>query len=118
MSDLPKIARPSVYDQWSDAVAKLLCCPWELYEAQCRAGLQILETVLHTRAGATPTAGHDLAAQLRGLQQLSVERVRQGLAPPKEIYQTPYRNRIDWSALPEWARPSDPELFEGSSHEG
>jgi hypothetical protein len=117
MSDLPKAAVPSVYNQWSNVVAKLLCCPWELYEAQCRAGLQILETVLHTRAPAAAAAGHDPAAELRGLQQLSAERVRRGLAPPKEIYQTPYRNRIDWSALPEWARPSDPELFEGS-HEG
>jgi len=41
-----------------------------------------------------------------------------GLAPPPEIYQVPYRNQIDWSKFPEWARPSDPDLFEGCSHEG
>ena len=34
------------------------------------------------------------------------------------IYQMPYRNRIDWSEFPDWARPSDPEMFEGTGHEG
>ncbi len=47
------------------------------------------------------------------LEQCAVERLRQGLAPPREIYQLPHRNRLDWSALPDWARRCDPELFEG-----
>jgi hypothetical protein len=28
------------------------------------------------------------------------------------------RDRVDWSTLPEWARPSDPDLFEGCVHKG
>lgn len=52
------------------------------------------------------------------LEKRAVERLRQGLAPPREIYQLPYRDRLDWSELPDWARPSDPELFEGCGHEG
>jgi len=52
------------------------------------------------------------------LVKLAVERIGKGLAPPREIYQTPYRNQIDWSRFPDWARPTDPEMFEGSSHEG
>ena len=28
------------------------------------------------------------------------------------------RHKIDWSRLPEWALPLDPDVFEGCSHEG
>jgi hypothetical protein len=97
-------------------MASLLCRPLELFEAQYRAGLKVLETVLGAPAAAPQTGG--TAEEVRRLQELSAERVRRGLPPPKEIYQLPYRNRIDWSAMPEWARPTDPELFEGSAHEG
>jgi len=54
----------------------------------------------------------------RKLERQAAERARRGLAPPKEIYETPYRQRIDWSAFPDWARPTDPEVFQGCSHEG
>ena len=56
--------------------------------------------------------------EFRKLERQAAERVRRGLAPPREIYETLYRNRIDWSRFPEWARPSDPELFQGCGHEG
>lgn len=46
------------------------------------------------------------------------ERLDQGLSPPPEIYQVQYRDKIDWSQLPEWALPLDPDVFEGCSHEG
>jgi hypothetical protein len=52
------------------------------------------------------------------LIRLAEERMRNGLAPPREVYRSPCRDRIDWSRFPDWARPSDPELFEGSGHEG
>jgi hypothetical protein len=48
----------------------------------------------------------------------ATERVQAGLPPPRAIYDTQNRGRIDWSSFPEWARPSDPELFEGTQHEG
>ena len=42
----------------------------------------------------------------------------QGLAPPPRIYRIEYRRRIDWSRFPTWARPVDPEIFDGCCHEG
>jgi hypothetical protein len=52
------------------------------------------------------------------LEERARQRTRQGLAPPREIYNIRNRCRVDWSTLPAWARPSDPELFEGCVHEG
>ena len=52
------------------------------------------------------------------LIEFACDQVRQGYAPPSEIYQIHYRNRIDWSKFPGWARPVDPELFDGCCHEG
>jgi hypothetical protein len=52
------------------------------------------------------------------LEERARQRMRQGLAPPREIYDSRNRDRVDWSTLPEWARPSDPDLFEGCVHEG
>jgi hypothetical protein len=52
------------------------------------------------------------------LIELAAARLRQGLAPPREIYQVQYRNAIDWSQFPAWARPIDPEIFDGCCHEG
>ena len=49
----------------------------------------------------------------------SAERqIRQGFAPPPKIYRIEYRQRVDWLRLPDWARPVDPQLFEGCCHEG
>jgi hypothetical protein len=56
--------------------------------------------------------------ELEKLKRLAAERISQGLAPPREIYQVPYRSHIDWTTFPDWARPSDPEMYEGCSHEG
>ena len=64
-------------------------------------------------------ADHTAAAQVAGSpEERARQRTRQGLAPPREIYDIRNRNRVDWSTLPEWARPSDPDLFEGCVHEG
>ncbi|MCA9118634.1 MAG: hypothetical protein H6822_04130 [Planctomycetaceae bacterium] len=52
------------------------------------------------------------------LSKVAAARVRAGLSPPAEIYQIQYRSRIDWSEFPEWARPLDPEAFDGCCHEG
>ena len=50
------------------------------------------------------------------LVEMATLRVKQGLAPPRQIYQVHYRHQIDWSQFPSWARPSDPEMFD--CHEG
>ena len=61
----------------------------------------------------------NVAAQAASsLEKRARQRMRQGLAPPREIYDIRNRDRVDWSTLPEWARPSDPDLFEGCAHEG
>jgi hypothetical protein len=65
-----------------------------------------------------PSGESPTAVELEKLKRLAAERISQGFAPPREIYQVPYRSQIDWSTFPDWARPSDPELFEGCSHEG
>lgn len=52
------------------------------------------------------------------LAQRVKERLDRGLAPPAEAYRLPHRDQIDWSEVPDWARPTDPELFEGCGHEG
>lgn len=44
--------------------------------------------------------------------------VEHGFAPPAEIYRVEHRRHIDWAAFPSWARPLDPEVFEGCCHEG
>ena len=54
----------------------------------------------------------------RRLADLAVARVKKGFAPPAEIYRVKNRNQIDWSLLSEWARPVDPEIFDGCCHEG
>ena len=55
---------------------------------------------------------------VRELLKLAMTRVQRGLAPPPELYRVRDRSLIDWSVFPEWARPIDPEVFEGCSHEG
>jgi hypothetical protein len=52
------------------------------------------------------------------LIELATRRMRQGLAPPAEIYRIEYRNRLDWSEFPSWARQLDPDIFDGCCHEG
>lgn len=52
------------------------------------------------------------------LTEAAVQCVERGQAPPREIYRVQNRRRIDWGRLPMWARPSDPELFDGCCHEG
>ena len=51
------------------------------------------------------------------LAQFAAARMRQGFAPPAEIYQIHYRSRINWSDFPDWV-PLDPEAFDGCCHEG
>jgi hypothetical protein len=45
-------------------------------------------------------------------------RIRQGFAPPAELYRLRGRAEVDWSRFPGWAQPTDPDVFEGCSHEG
>jgi hypothetical protein len=124
----------TVYDHWWDAAATLLAYQWKLFEVQYQVGLKMMQAAFGAEKGpeagkreATPgpppgtpstSGGSPTAGKLQQLERLAAERVSQGLPPPREVYQAPYRNQIDWTRFPEWARPSDPELFEGTGHEG
>ncbi len=44
--------------------------------------------------------------------------IAQGFAPPREVYLVQNRTHIDWSRFPTWARPVNPEMFDGCCHEG
>jgi hypothetical protein len=83
---------------------------WWGHWAIVDAGLQATQTVLATAAPAPAAA--------EGLAERALARAKKGLAPPREVYQSPCRDRINWAEFPAWARPCDPELFEGCSHEG
>ena len=63
------------------------------------------------RSGSRPLTGDALIA-------FACEQMRRGFAPPREIYQVEYRDRVDWAELPAWARPVDPQMFDGCCHEG
>jgi hypothetical protein len=52
------------------------------------------------------------------LIRLAEQRMSHGLAPPPEIYRVENRRRIDWLRFPDWARPVDPQVFQGCCHEG
>jgi hypothetical protein len=97
-----------VSEWWSRAITNLMWRQWRLLDAQYGAGIDLLCAV----------AGHPRASEPETLEQYALERARKGLPPPREIYNVQNRNRIDWSRFPEWARPSDPEVFEGCAHEG
>jgi hypothetical protein len=63
----------------------------------------------------TTTRSTDQAGSLSQRVQARLDR---GLPPPAEAYHVHNRSKIDWTRVPEWARPSDPELFGDSGHEG
>jgi hypothetical protein len=110
----------TVCKHWLSAATTLLACQWKLFEVQYEAGLKIMERAIGSTAPPRPLppAAPTVADQVRELERRAAERVSHGLAPPREAYQSPYRDQIDWGKFPAWARPSDPELFEGSGHEG
>lgn len=66
------------------------------------------------------TGGNQDARRANGqnLVELATAQLSQGLSPPPELYQVQNRSRIPWSQFPVWARPSDPEQFDGCCHEG
>jgi hypothetical protein len=114
-----------LYQGWSRTLTSIAYGPWRLLASQCEAGFGALDTLLAAlrgeRAGPARTGEAVLPGAPAGaesLEQRALERVRQGLSPPREIYAAPHRDRIDWARFPDWARPIDPEVFEGSGHEG
>jgi hypothetical protein len=101
-------------DCWSRTVKDMVWGQWVVLDT----GLAAAHTVLTAASAPAASPGGGTAAETERLVALARERMRRGLAPPPDIYKAPYRDRIDWSLFPDWARPNDPELYEGCSHEG
>jgi len=99
-----------VCECWSQAVTTIVWNQWKLLDAQYEAGLGLLDAVCGPPAGGGRTQSN--------LERAVAERVAKGLPPPREAHDVHNRGRIDWSRYPGWARPVDPEVFEGCGHEG
>ena len=95
---------------WSQAVTSVMQNQWMVLDAQYAAGIELLDAVAGRPAVTKPTP--------HSLEQAALERTRKGLSPPREVYEAQNRGRIDWSLFPEWARPIDPDVYEGTAHEG
>jgi hypothetical protein len=120
MSHQPRAPTQTAYD-WSHMVKNLLGCQWQILDAQYQISMEIMESVMNSPPGLSveqEEARAKGAEKLANLEQLAADRLRKGLPPPREIYELPYRDRINWANYPAWARPTDPELFEDCSHEG
>jgi hypothetical protein len=109
MNDLVSPQLGGVSEWYSRAVTSLMWHQRKILDAQYGAGIELLGTM---------TGAPAAASALKSLEQRALERVRKGLPPPREVYDAQYRGRVDWSLFPDWARPTDPEVFEGSAHEG
>jgi hypothetical protein len=103
---------------WSRAVTSLVWGHWLMLDTGFQATERILATAVPGSGPAPPRSAPPMPVEKGGLKALALARARQGLAPPREVYLAPYRDQIDWAEFPEWARPSNPDLFEGCSHEG
>jgi hypothetical protein len=124
MNALQEKEGQTIYRYWSQTLAGVLAWELKLFETHCQAGFKIVEAALRIPGGAKASPDEPGGAappptdEFQRLESLAFERTRKGLAPPREIYEVPYRDRLDWSKFPEWARPIDPELFQDSGHEG
>lgn len=134
MSHLPNpdSTELTICQSWSQVVTTVLTYQWNVWNAHYEVGVSMLDSVFGMSAdrpvhaatattlleGPASTATEPKSAAAPNLEQLAAERLRRGLAPPREVYQVPYRDRLNWTDFPDWARPADPELFEGCSHEG
>jgi hypothetical protein len=107
------------------AWASMLRKQYEWLGTQRQLGMRVWNAMMPSGATAvrrglerTPQHGAQTAGEPDDLENLAMERLHKGLAPPREIYDIRNRGRIDWARVPEWAQPADPESFEGCTHEG
>jgi hypothetical protein len=106
---------------WSHTLKGMMLSQLWILKTGFKAAQTVLRPVSMEPVGAIgPVVGRGTpgASKTQDIIRRATERMSQGLAPPREVYLAPYRNQIDWSRFPDWARPSDPEMFEGSGHEG
>jgi hypothetical protein len=99
---------------WTRVLTSVIQEQWKVLDSQYLLGIRLLD-VLRSRPEVQRQP--DLSSPAGNVEQRARERLRKGFAPPREIYDVQNRQQFDWLAVPDWARPSDPELFEGT-HEG
>jgi hypothetical protein len=107
----------SSYERLSRALAGMVCKQYEWLRGQQQLGMKMWCAMMPatTRRGSTPARPSENTGKL---EATALERLQKGLAPPREICDVQNRGRIDWTRVPEWAQPADPESFEGCGHEG
>jgi len=112
------------YQFLSKAVTNMSGNQWRLLATQSQLGINLWNAMLGVfphfdssgeQQGEFVASGN--ANTAASLESRATERLKSGFAPPREIYDVQNRGRIDWTSLPDWARPVDPDLFEGG-HEG
>jgi hypothetical protein len=115
----------SLHSCWAEAVAEVLRSQWLVLDVSYRMSNTLWKATLPlltaSRLGDAAAGEASLPMTPTVTTQLverATERLAKGLAPPREIYDVQNRGRMDWLQVPEWARPGDPELFEGCVHEG
>jgi len=113
------------YQILSETAADVRREQWKFLAAQSQLGFFMWNSMLgDTGPEASSSGPPSGVAEPRkesppaSLETVAAERMKEGFAPPREIYDVQNRGRIDWSSAPDWAKPIDPEVFEGSSHEG
>ncbi len=123
-----------LYQGWSRTLTSMAWDQWRLLTSQYQAGIGALDNMLAALGGkgaasaevpasadpqpAIRTPPAEAPAPAEALERVALLCVSKGLPPPREVYQVQNRDRINWSLFPEWARPSDPELFGECPHEG
>jgi len=105
-----------LYSPWLQMMSSVVWGQWRVLDAQYQVGLDLLRTITAAKE-IEPKAGQ-APGGLSDLESRALERVRKGFPPPPEVYEAQNRSRIDWSRFPEWAWPTDPDLFTGTHHEG
>jgi hypothetical protein len=102
-----------VWNQWKWLETQRQC-HMNMWDVLWDRSLDVVPPPIRKEELAAPTLGKEPAS----LEEVVRERLRKGLAPPREIYDVKNRDRFDWTRMPDWARWVDPELFAGCSHEG
>jgi hypothetical protein len=104
------------YLLWAQAVDDAVRRHLAWVDAQYRVGVGVLTALRGKSAKRMAASAQSDTPQT--LEERAIARMHRGLPPPREVYDVQNRARVDWTSAPDWARPVDPELFEGCGHEG
>lgn len=114
MMDTMLAGAAAVRQAWARALMEIVWSQWLMLDTGFRATREVLATA----GGLVPVPDAPPGDKSADLEAQAAGRVQAGLAPPRDIYDVTRRARIDWLSWPMWARPCDPEMFEGTAREG